>query len=51
MNSTNQIAKLAGSRADPISLLGREYAPSVIVTIAQIFELVENVFSLVEGEE
>ena len=51
----SELAKLAGVSRQSISLLERgEYTPSVIIaiTIAQIFkEPVENVFSLVEGEE
>ena len=51
----SELAKLAGGARQSISLLERgEYTPSVIIaiTIAQIFkEPVENVFSLVEGEE
>ena len=48
----SELAKLAGVSRQSISLLERgEYTPSVI-TIALIFkEPVENVFSLVEGEE
>ena len=51
----SELAKLAGVSRQSISLLERgEYTPSVIIamTIAQIFkEPVENVFSLIEGEE
>ncbi|MEG3142545.1 helix-turn-helix transcriptional regulator [Streptococcus sp. 2A/TPW/M5] len=50
----SELAKLAGVSRQSISLLERGNTPSVIIaiTIAQIFkEPVENVFSLVEGEE
>ncbi|MFQ6810215.1 MAG: helix-turn-helix transcriptional regulator [Streptococcus sp.] len=50
----SELAKLAGVSRQSISLLERGIHPSVIIaiTIAQIFkEPVENVFSLVEGEE
>ena len=54
-SNQSELAKLAGVSRQSISLLERgEYTPSVIIamTIAQIFnEPVENVFSLVEGEE
>ena len=51
----SELAKLAEVSRQSISLLERgEYTPSVIIaiTIAQILkEPVENVFSLVEGED